>query len=41
MLANESAYQLTYVSAGDGNMPELDTDLLYAYRVHDQGIARG
>ena len=38
--ANESAYQLTYVSAGDGNMPELDTDLLYAYRVHDQGIAR-
>lgn len=29
--ANESAYKLTYVSAEDGNMPELDR-LLYAYR---------
>ena len=24
--ANESAYKLTYVSAEDGNMPELDQD---------------
>ena len=38
--ANESAYRLTYVSAEDGNMPELDQDLLYAYRIHDQGIVK-
>ncbi|MFR1561704.1 MAG: S8 family serine peptidase [Oscillospiraceae bacterium] len=38
--ANESAYKLTYVSAEDGNMPELDQDLLYAYRIHDQGIVK-
>ena len=37
--ANESYYALTYTSAADGNMPELDKDMLYAYRIHDQGIA--
>ncbi len=37
--ANESYYALTYTSAEDGNMPELDKDMLYAYRIHDQGIA--
>ena len=37
--ANESYYELTYTSAEDGNMPELDQDMLYAYRIHDQGIA--
>ena len=37
--ANESYYELTYTSAEDGNMPELDKDMLYAYRIHDQGIA--
>ncbi len=37
--ANESYYALTYTSADDGNMPELDKEMLYAYRIHDQGIA--
>ena len=37
--ANESYYALTYTSAEDGNLPELDKDMLYAYRIHDQGIA--
>ncbi len=37
--ANESYYTLTYTSAEDGNLPELNKDSLYAYRIHDQGIA--
>ena len=37
--ANESYYKLTYTSAEDGNLPELDGDMLYAYRIHDQGIS--
>ena len=37
--ANESYYALTYTSAEDGNLPELNKDSLYAYRIHDQGIA--
>ena len=37
--ANESYYDLTYTSAEDGNLPELSKDMLYAYRIHDQGIA--
>ena len=37
---NESAYDVTF-SADDlpnGNLPEMDTDALYAYRVYDAGI---
>ena len=37
--ANESYYELTYTSAEDGNLPELDKEMLYAYRIHDQGIS--
>ena len=37
--ANESYYELTYTSAEDGNLPELDKELLYAYRIHDRGIS--
>ena len=34
---NESAYEINYTVAGD-NLPEMDTDLLYAYRVYDEII---
>ena len=34
---NESYYMVEY-SAADGNLPEVDTDALYAYRVFDDAI---
>ena len=34
---NESYYEVRYTSAGE-NLPEMDTDLLYAYRVFDEYI---
>ena len=36
---NEGYYNLTYTSAEDGNLPELNEDSLFAYRIHDQAIA--
>ena len=38
--ANESTWKLTYTSAEDDNVAELDKSLLYAYRIHDQGISQ-
>ena len=35
--ANESYFEVTY-NAADGNLPQMDKDLLYAYRVFDDAI---
>jgi len=35
---NEAYYKVTYTSAPDGNLPEMDTTQLYAYRVLDDHI---
>ena len=35
---NEAYYKVTYESAPDGNLPDMDTDLLYAYRVLDDHL---
>ena len=34
---NENYYTVTYTAAGD-NLPDMDTDMLYAYRVYDEYI---
>ena len=35
---NEAYYDIKYNAAADGNLPEVDTSVLYGYRVHDDQL---
>ena len=35
---NEAYYDIKYSAAADGNLPEVDTSVIYGYRVHDDHL---